>query len=113
MSEETFSYQGYDIPVGLLELTGGGTDTWDVISRGHMDEYAKYAPIEPGHHVLEVGCGVGRDAIQLTSLLDEHGSYMGIDIIAKPPGKKLQNIKSRIPATCQKKSTKSATPFYR
>jgi SAM-dependent methyltransferase len=75
-----FEYQGFTIPVELVELTGGGTDTWDIISVGHMREYERYCPIEPGHHVLEVGCGVGRDAIQLTRLLTS-GSYTGIDII--------------------------------
>lgn len=85
MSEATqqrlFEYKGYRIPVQLVDLTGGGIDTWDVISVGHMEQYAKYAPIDPDASVLEVGCGVGRDAIQLTEHLSNKGSYVGIDII--------------------------------
>src|SRR4051812_827645 len=76
-----FSYEGYEIPVELVNLTGGGTDTWHDISVGHMREYERYCPIEPDHHVLEIGCGVGRDAIQLTKLLSERGGYTGVDII--------------------------------
>jgi SAM-dependent methyltransferase len=76
-----FEYKSYRIPVRLIELTGGGVDTWDVISRGHMEQYARYAPIAPDSAVLEVGCGVGRDAIQLAEHLSEQGSYVGIDII--------------------------------
>lgn len=79
--EQLFEYWGYRIPVPLINLTGGGIDTWDVIARGHMAQYARYAPIDPDAAVVEVGCGVGRDAIQLTQHLSRRGSYVGIDII--------------------------------
>lgn len=79
--ERLFAYKGYRIPIELVDLTGGGVDTWDVISVGHMDQYAKYAPIDRDASVLEVGCGVGRDAIQLTEHLSSQGTYVGIDII--------------------------------
>lgn len=76
-----FAYAGYTIPVDLVDLTGGGTDTWDAISKHHVEQYASYTPIEPHHNFLEVGCGVGRDAIQLTKILNKDGSYTGFDII--------------------------------
>jgi len=76
-----FEYDGYEIPIELATLTGGGPETWDAISRGHMEEYARYCPILPHQAVLEIGCGVGRDAIQLTHHLDSSGSYVGVDII--------------------------------
>lgn len=79
---DVFHYEGYELPVDLVNLTGGGADTWHVISIGHMQEYASYCPIEPHHRVLEVGCGVGRDAIQLTHVLGTEGRYTGIDVIA-------------------------------
>ncbi len=46
-----------------------------------MEEYARYCPIEPDHVVLEPGCGVGRDAIQLAEKLSDKGRYIGFDII--------------------------------
>jgi SAM-dependent methyltransferase len=78
---EIFAYQGYEIPLDLANLTGGGPDTWDAISHGHMVEYATYCPIQPNHRVLEIGCGVGRDAIHIAELLDDRGEYLGVDII--------------------------------
>lgn len=94
----TFAYEGYDIPVHLIDLTGGGTDTWDAISKGHMREYEDYAPIEPGHTVLEVGCGIGRDAIQLTKILSEDGRYIGVDITKPSIEWCQQNIARRWPS---------------
>ncbi|MHB8858183.1 MAG: class I SAM-dependent methyltransferase [Thermoleophilia bacterium] len=83
VSDGLFNYKGYAIPVDLVNLTGGGVDTWEDISLGHQEQLRTYCPIEPGADVLEIGCGVGRDAIQLTEFLSEAGSYTGIDII--PP----------------------------
>jgi SAM-dependent methyltransferase len=79
----TFAFEGFDIPTDLAILTGGGEATWEGISAAHMAAYARYAPMRAGHHVLEVGCGVGRDAIPLISVLGENGSYMGVDV-SKP-----------------------------
>lgn len=79
MSE--LEYDGYRIPTRLIDKTGGGADTWAGIAENHMRMYATYAPIEPGHDVLEVGCGVGRDAIPLSRLLST-GTYTGVDIMA-------------------------------
>jgi SAM-dependent methyltransferase len=77
----TFAYDGFDIPVDLARLTGGGPETWHDITVGHLLEYEQYCPIQPDHHVLEIGCGVGRDAIGLTRVLGVKGHYLGIDII--------------------------------
>ena len=94
---DVFEYEGYKIPVELVEMTGGGPDTWDVISVGHMDQYERYCPILADHDVLEIGCGVGRDAIQLTRTLSPAGSYVGVDII-RPSIEWCQgNITTRFP----------------
>lgn len=37
--------------------------------------------LEPGYHVLDIGCGIGRLARPLTGFLDEKGSYEGFDIV--------------------------------
>ena len=95
MNENVFEYEGYAIPQELVYLTGGGVSTWDAISKGHMWQYAKYCPIEPNHSVLEVGCGVGRDAIQLTKHLSNEGVYVGIDIIEQSIKWCQNNISSR------------------
>ena len=37
--------------------------------------------LRPQHRVLDVGCGIGRLAVALTSHLDDEGSYEGFDIM--------------------------------
>lgn len=75
-------YRGYRIPTELVNLTGGGSETWDQIGQAHLAQYQRYAPIAPEHAVFELGCGVGRDAILLTEVLGPRGSYTGVDLIA-------------------------------
>lgn len=77
---DSFPFEGFDIPLDLAILTGGGADTWDGISAAHLAAYARYCPLRAGHDVLEVGCGVGRDAIPLTRVLGDGGSYVGVDV---------------------------------
>jgi SAM-dependent methyltransferase len=80
---ETFDFEGFAIPDDLAILTGGGEETWLAISLAHMAQYSRYSPIHPGQNVLEIGCGVGRDAIPLIKLLGPDGSYVGVDIIER------------------------------
>ena len=75
----TFDFEGFSIPVALAALTGGGEDTWASIAQGHLAAYDRYSPIRSGQQVLEVGCGVGRDAIPLVKLVGPQGSYIGVD----------------------------------
>jgi SAM-dependent methyltransferase len=80
-----FDYAGYQIPVDLVNITGAGPDSFDDISQGHMAYLRQHVGIAPGDSVLEVGCGIGRDAIPLTGILspDLGGRYVGIDIIGR------------------------------
>ena len=93
-----FDYKGYRIPIALVNLTGGGPETWEAIARHHMDAYAKFTPIDPSASViLEPGSGVGRDAIELTQHLSDEGSYTGLDIIRPSIEWCQQNITTRHP----------------
>jgi len=76
----SFPFEGFDIPLDLAILTGGGAETWQGISAAHLAAYERYCPIRTGHDVLEVGCGVGRDAIPLTRVVGATGSYLGVDV---------------------------------
>src|SRR6185312_624171 len=78
----TFAFGGFAIPHDLALLTGGGEDTWAGIAAAHLAAYARYCPLRPDHDVLEIGCGVGRDAIPLTGVLRGGGSYVGLDVSA-------------------------------
>lgn len=83
MQDQTgiFHYEGFDIPVAQVLLTGGGPDTFDVISKQHISNIERFAGLKPDFSVLEIGCGIGRDAIPLTKRLGPTGTYLGIDII--------------------------------
>ena len=92
----TYRFKGYDIPVDLMELTGGGPATFDAISQGHIDNLRRWIGLEPTHSVLEIGCGIGRDAIPLTEILSE-GRYVGVDIIQRSIDWCTDNIAKRHP----------------
>ncbi|MBB3542449.1 class I SAM-dependent methyltransferase [Rhizobium sp. BK399] len=78
----TYTFQGYDIPIDLIMMTGGGTETFDVISAVHMHNLRRWIGLDSNHTLVEIGCGIGRDAIPLTEILTD-GKYVGIDIIGR------------------------------
>jgi len=64
-----------------MRLTGGGPDTFEAISDSHMINLKRFIGVCPGQYVLEIGCGIGRDAIPLIQILGKEGKYLGVDII--------------------------------
>ena len=92
----TYHFKGYDIPVDLMEMTGGGPATFDIISQGHIDNLRRWIGLAPGQTVLEIGCGIGRDAIPLTEILTD-GRYVGVDIIKRSIDWCRDNISPRHP----------------
>ncbi len=87
---------GYEIPVELMLMTGGGPDTFDAISKQHIANLQRWVGLKEDHTVLEVGCGIGRDAIPLTGILSR-GSYVGIDIIGRSIDWCAKNISPKHP----------------
>lgn len=81
MSVEIFEYLGFSLPVHLVEKTGAGPDSFDTISKWHIQALQEHIGIRPIDSVVEIGCGIGRDAIPLTRLLSSEGSYLGTDVI--------------------------------
>lgn len=92
----THSYKGYEIPVELMLLTGGGPKDFDAVSQWHFSNICKWIGIRPDHTVLEIGCGIGRDAIPLSEYLAD-GRYIGVDIIQRSIEWCSANISSRHP----------------
>lgn len=78
-----FEFRGYNIPIDLLNMTGGGTDSFESISDGHIYLLREMLRLDSKHNVLEIGCGIGRDAIPLTKVLSDQSRYLGIDIIER------------------------------
>jgi SAM-dependent methyltransferase/ketosteroid isomerase-like protein len=63
-------------PDELIELVGGGLE----IGQGHLAQLREDAALRPDDRVLDIGCGIGRTAIPLTSYLSQDGAYEGFDI---------------------------------
>jgi SAM-dependent methyltransferase len=77
---ELFGYKGLQLPVHLVVLTGAGPESWEVIGVAHVANYARVMGFDPGMTFLEIGCGVGRDALQLIDVIGNTGRYIGIDV---------------------------------
>jgi SAM-dependent methyltransferase len=94
---ETFAWMGFKIPVDLIRLTGAGPESFEAISRWHIDQVDRAIGYTSNASVVEIGCGIGRDAIPLTQILGPSGSYVGIDIIKPSIDWCAHNITSRYP----------------
>lgn len=92
---EAYEFNGYDIPIDLMMLTGGGPATFDAISSSHMRNLKQHANLGVGQSVLELGCGIGRDAIPLVGILGPDGKYLGVDIIGRSIDWCASNITAR------------------
>jgi ubiquinone/menaquinone biosynthesis C-methylase UbiE len=96
-AQDVFHYEGFDIPIRLMLLTGGGPDTFDVISKEHMTAVKTLIGMRPEYSVVEIGCGIGRDAIPIAKLLSKEGKYFGIDIDRPTIEWCTQNISAQFP----------------
>lgn len=90
-------FRGFDIPVELMLKTGGGPDTFELISDQHICNLSSQHPLTAGLAVLEIGCGIGRDAIPLIDILGPTGSYVGTDVIGESIDWCRENISARHP----------------
>lgn len=91
---DKYNFLGFDIPVDLLNMTGGGVEDFDLIAFGHFEYLKRHIEIRPTDSILEIGCGIGRDAIPLTQYMTT-GTYDGIDIIGRSVEWCKDNIQSK------------------
>lgn len=74
-------FKGFRIPVHLINLTGAGPETLDSVGKDHIAKYKQFVGLHPGMTILEMGCGIGRDAFQFMDFLDNNaGKYIGVDV---------------------------------
>lgn len=74
-----------------------GTGDFKKAGQQYLELFIKHGGLQSDHRVLDVGSGIGRMALPLTSFLSEKGSYEGFDIV--PSGVKWcqENISRRFP----------------
>ena len=89
-------HHGFQIPRHLAWRTGR-LDRFREVSDEHIDHLVTYGGLGEASDVVEIGCGVGRDAIPLTHMLPSRGSYLGIDIIRGSIDWATDNIAARNP----------------
>lgn len=76
-----FAYRGFFMPLKLVLMTGGGPSNFDEIAAHHFKRLNEELKISEGDRLLEIGCGIGRDAINFLNSKPRISSYLGIDII--------------------------------
>jgi SAM-dependent methyltransferase len=64
----------------LRSLISVGDGNFEQIGREYLDYFIKLGELRPDERVLEIGCGIGRMAVPLTTYLNGNGSYDGFDV---------------------------------
>jgi len=71
--------RGRMVPWKNYALSIGGGD-FEKVGNEYLGHFKELAGLRPHHRVLDVGCGIGRMAVPLTSYLTE-GEYQGFDTV--------------------------------
>ena len=67
-------------PKGLIFI---GSGDFKILGDHYLNVFIEHCGLMPSDNVLDIGCGIGRIAIPLTSYLNSDGSYEGFDIVKK------------------------------
>lgn len=87
------TYNGIQLPGKSILFTGGG----DFLETGKRftEYFKKHGQLQAGERVLDIGSGMGRMAIPLTSYLNNSADYFGIDIMPNAIDWCTKNITSK------------------
>ena len=80
-------------PWRVWHNVGGGD--FHATGRHFRDLFAEAVNLQPGFHVLDLGCGAGRLAFPLAESLDETGRYTGFDLSGRALGFARKHVTSR------------------
>jgi SAM-dependent methyltransferase len=70
-------------PPRRLIFVGGDKGNFKELGEKWVETLVRLGGLQPGHRVLDLGCGVGRMAVPLTRRLSSQGSYEGLDIVSE------------------------------
>ena len=82
-------------PPRSMNFVGDGD--FSAVGIEFRDLFTEYGGLKPEHRVLDVGCGIGRMAVPLTSFLSADGEYQGFDIVRNGIEWCQKNISPRYP----------------
>ncbi len=81
------------VPPRGLWFVGGG----HFLENQFMDSFVSLAGLKPHYRVLDVGSGIGKQAVPLTGYLSAEGSYEGFDIVEEGVNWCQRQISRRFP----------------
>jgi SAM-dependent methyltransferase len=84
-------------PPDELIYIGEGPKAFERMGEEFFRHFVELGGLKPDERVLDVGCGIGRMAVPLTSYLSNRGSYEGFDVVAKGVNWCKENITPRYP----------------
>jgi SAM-dependent methyltransferase len=74
-------------PLSARQLVSGKfwapTDEFDAVGRAEAESWRESMGLEPGHRLLDIGCGCGRVTRHVLRLLGPDGRYVGGDVDAR------------------------------
>jgi SAM-dependent methyltransferase len=68
-------------PKHLRYFIGDDGDSFRTVGDAYAERARDFAGLKPDDRVLDVGSGIGRLALPLTSMISEEGSYDGLEIV--------------------------------
>ena len=67
------------VPPRGLWFVGGG----HFHENQFLSSFIELCDLQPQHRILDVGCGIGKQAVPLTKYLGPTGSYEGFDVVER------------------------------
>ncbi len=78
-----YRFKNRDSMVPPKSMIFVGDSNFEDTGQEYIGYFIELANIQPNNRILDVGCGIGRMAIPLTSYLSKEGEYWGFDVVTR------------------------------